>query len=263
VQPAQPEQDHGRYRIEALAKGLQVLSLFDGSTTTLRTTEMSARTDIPMPTMFRIVATLEEEGYLERAPDGSFQPGLAVMRIGTAALRSSSLLEVSDRPLRRLADATGETVNLGVLTEDRMLYLARLRNADLVTANVQVGTTLPAPYTSMGKLLLSYLPEEELTRRITTASFTAGAGPNAAAGPDDLRALLPTIRRQGWAIQDEELAAGLRSISAPVFGHSDQPVAAVNVAVSAARYTVDQLVATLRDPVVETAAEISVRLRNQ
>lgn len=258
-----PEQDRGRYRIEALAKGLQVLSLFDGSTTSLRTTEMSARTEIPMPTMFRIVATLEEEGYLERGSDGSFRPGLAVMRIGTAALRSSSLLEVSDRPLRRLADATGETVNLGVLTEDRMLYLARLRNADLVTANVQVGTTLPAPYTSMGKLLLAYLSDDELSRRITAASFAPGAGPNAMSGIDELRNVLPGIRAQGWAIQDEELAAGLRSISAPVFGHGDQPVAAVNVAVSTARYDVAQLVSTLRDPVVATAAEISTRLRAQ
>ena len=253
----------GRYRIEALAKGLQVLSLFDGTTASLRTTDMSARTGIPMPTMFRVVATLEEEGYLERAPDGAFQPGLAVLRIGTAALRSSSLLEVSDRPLRRLADATGETVNLGVLTEDRVLYLARLRNADLVTANVQVGTTLPAPYTSMGKLLLSYLPEDDLARRITAASFVSPAGPNAVAGTDELRALLPTIRRQGWAVQDEGLARGLRSIAAPVFGQGDQPVAAVNVAVSASRFGVDELVATLRDPVVETASLISLRLRNQ
>lgn len=259
---AEDTPDKARYRIEALAKGLQVLRLFDGVEPALRTTEIATRTGIPLPTTFRILATLEEFGYLERLPDGSVRPGLAVLTLGTAALRSSSLLEVSDRPLRHLADVTGETVNLGVLTADRVLYVARLRNSDLVTANVQVGSTLPAVYTSMGKLLLAHLDHEELGRRISAASFAPHAGPNAVRDLDALERQLVTVREQGYAIQDQELALGLRSISVAVFGQDPAPVAALNVAVSAARHDVASLVASFLEPLRSAATEISMRLQN-
>ncbi len=83
---------------------------------------------------------------------------------------------------------TGETVNLAVLTGDRVLYLVRLRNSDLVTANIQVGSTLPAVHTSIGKLLLAHLDDADLRERITEASFPAQHGPNAKVSLDELRA---------------------------------------------------------------------------
>lgn len=249
-----------RYRIEALARGLRVLKLFDGTTVALRISDIAARTGISLPTVFRIVSTLEEQGFLERTPEGAVQPGVAVLALGSAAVRGSSLVQLSDRPLRQLAERTGQTVNLGVLSEDRVLYLLRIRNADLVTANVHVGSTLPAPYTSMGKLLLAYLPEPELRRRITAASFPPGAGPNAVR---DLAELMPQLRRArdaGYAVQDQELAQGLRSVSAPVFGGGTVPVAAVNVAVSAAHVDREALETTVLRLLQSTVSDISTRL---
>lgn len=249
-----------QYRIEALAKGLQVLRLFDETSTALRLREISERTGIPMPTAFRVVATLEEEGFLDRSDDGLLHPGVAVLTLGTSALRGSGVVEASERPLRALAQATGETVNLGVLQGDRVLYLARIRNADLVTANIQVGSTLPAVYTSMGKLLLAFLPRDEVTRRIGADAFHTGFGPNAVTDRKAFDAQLAEIRQQGYAIQDQELAGGLRSVSVPVFGRSPEPAAAINVAVSVSRHDV----AALRGPILQqaraAAAEISVRL---
>lgn len=250
------------YRIEALAKGLQVLRLFDGMERSLRITEISQRTGIPLPTAFRIVKTLEEFECVERLPDGSVSPGLAVLRLGAAAMQSSSLLEAADRPLHRLAEITGETVNLGVLTADRVLYVARLRNQDLVTANLDVGSTLPAAYTSMGKLLLSTLEPEELARRLGPDSFPDNAGTNAARDLESLLPALDRIRESGYAIQDEELAAGLRSIAAPVVGSSGRVVAAINIAVSTSRHGVDELVADFLTPLRTTADEITLRLQS-
>ncbi|MWA05188.1 helix-turn-helix domain-containing protein [Actinomadura sp. LD22] len=257
------EPDRSRYHIAALAKGLQVLSLFDGATLALRTSDIAALTGIPMPTAFRIVATLEDLGYLERRHDGTVQPGVKVLTLGSAAMRGSGLVQLSDRPLRLLADATGETVNLGVLVEDRVLYLARLRNADLVTANVHVGSTLPATYTSMGKLLLAHLPPDELDRRLTAASFAPGAGPNAVPDRAALLAQLDRIRRDGYAVQDQELAQGLRSVSVPVLGPDGAPAAAVNVAVSALRRPLADLHGEILDRLRATAADITTRLRTR
>lgn len=254
------EKDGGRYRIESLAKGLAVLSLFDENTVSLKLREICDATGIPMPTAFRIVATLEEGGYLDRSADGSYQPGVAVLTLGSAAIRGSGLVRASERPLRDLADATGETVNLGVLLDDRVLYLARLRNSDLVTANVQVGSTLPAVYTSMGKLLLAGLNDDELTARLGPETFAQAAGPNAVRSLAELRDRLAEIRELGYAIQDQELAAGLRSVSVPVLGPQGRAIAAVNIAVSSSKRTADELRGPLLDQLRGAAADIERRM---
>jgi IclR family transcriptional regulator, pca regulon regulatory protein len=240
-----------------------VLRLFDETTTSLRLRDVSDRTGIPMPTAFRIAATLEEGGFLERSEDGQLHPGVAVLTLGSSALRGSGLVQSAERPLRTLAHATGETVNLGVLQDDRVLYLARIRNTDIVTANIQVGSTLPAVYTSMGKLLLAYLSPDDVSRRIGPDAFRPGHGPNAVASREQLDEQLDRIRDDGYAIQDEELAAGLRSVSVPVFGPSGSPVAAINVAVSSARHDLDSLRGPLLERARTAAAEISLRLAAQ
>jgi IclR family pca regulon transcriptional regulator len=256
------EKSPSRYRIEALAKGLDVLRLFDESVTSLKLRDISERTGIPMPTAFRVVATLEEGGYLERLADGAIRPGVAVLLLGSAALRGSSLVQLSEQPLRHLAEESGETVNLGVLVGDQVLYLARLRNSDLVTANIQVGSTLPAAYTSMGKLLLAYLSDAELAATLAAHEFGADAGPNAATSLDELRERLAVIREQGYSIQDQEVAAGLRSVSVPVFGKdAAKPAAAINIAVSTQRHDLASLRGPILDRLRATADDISRLLR--
>ncbi|CAN5283856.1 IclR family transcriptional regulator [soil metagenome] len=255
------EKGTNQYRIESLAKGMQVLKLFDENVVSLRLRDICDRTGIPMPTAFRIVSTLEEDGFLDRSPDGNLQPGLSVLTLGSAALRGSGLVQVSERPLRHLAEVTGETVNLGTLVGDQVLYLARLRNADLVTANVQVGSTLPAVYTSMGKLLLAGLSKDELDERLAGHSFSGDAGPNAVTTRAELDARLDLIREQGYSIQDQELAQGLRSVSVAVYGRGPSPVAAINIAVASSRHDVESLRGELLTQLQSAAADISTRLK--
>jgi len=250
-----------RYRIEALAKGLDVLRLFDETVTELKLRDIADRTGIPMPTAFRVVATLEEGGFVERAEDGTIRPGVAVLTLGSAALRGSGLVQVSEQPLRRLAERTGETVNMGVLVGDEVLYLVRLRNSDLVTANVQVGSTLPAPVTSIGKLLLAYKSEDGLRETLAGYDFSRAVGPNAARSVGDLERSLEAIRRDGYALQDQEVAAGLRSVSVPVLGADGTPAAAINIAVAANRHDVESLRGPLLEALRATADDISLRLR--
>jgi IclR family pca regulon transcriptional regulator len=144
-----------------------------------------------------------------------------------------------------------------VLTGDRVLYLVRLRNADLVTANIQVGSTLPAVHTSIGKLMLADLGEAELGDRITETSFPGQHGPNAKVSLDELRQELTQIREQGWALQDEELAHGLRSVAGPITGAGDRVIAGVNVAVQARDWSTQRIVRELKPVLLATCAEIS------
>ena len=245
------------YRVEALAKGLRILSLFDEQRPSWRVTDLAAAAGLPMPTVYRVVMTLTAEGYLDHLPNGDYRPGVKTLTLGTAALRSLDLVALATPKLQRLGEATGETVNLAVLTGDRVLYLVRLRNSDLVTANIQVGSTLPAVTTSIGKLLLAHLDEADLEERITEESFAAQHGPNAKVSLDELHDELVKIREQGWALQDEELAYGLRSVAGPITGHDGRVIAGVNLAVQARDWSTQRIVRELKPVVLETCAEIS------
>ncbi|MEV0968291.1 IclR family transcriptional regulator [Microtetraspora glauca] len=248
------------YRIEALAKGLRLLSLFTEQQPVWRVSDMAAATGMPLPTTYRMVMTLAAEGYLVHLPNGDYRPGVRVLTLGTAALRGMDLVEIAAPGLQALAEATGETVNLCVLTGDQVLYLIRLRNSDLVTANIQVGSTLPAVYTSIGKLLLAHLDDDELASRVTAGSFGPAHGPNAKLSLDELRGELTAIRRDGWAIQDEELAFGLRSVAVPVRDASGRVVAGLNIAVQARDWSTQRIIRELRPPAARTSQEISTLL---
>jgi IclR family pca regulon transcriptional regulator len=201
--------------------------------------------------------TLAAEGYLDHLPSGEYRPGVRTLTLGTAALRSLNLVDIATPKLQELGERTGETVNLAVLSGDQVLYLVRLRNSDLVTANIQVGSTLPAVATSIGKLLLAGLDDDDLRSRITPESFAVQRGPNAKRTLAELRKELAVIRKQGWAIQDEELAHGLRSVAGPIAGSDGRVVAGVNVAVQARDWDTERLVDELRPAVLATCAEIS------
>ncbi|GAA4245243.1 IclR family transcriptional regulator [Dactylosporangium darangshiense] len=254
---AEAPADKPEYRVEALAKGLRILSLFTEQRPTWRVTDLATAAGLPMPTVYRVVMTLTAEGYLDHLPGGEYRPGVRTLTLGGAALRSLDLVALATPRLQRLAEATGETVNLAVLNGDRVLYLVRLRNSDLVTANIQVGSTLPAVHTSIGKLLLAHLDEDDLAARITEASFPAQHGPNAKVSLDELRGELAQIREQGWAMQDEELAHGLRSVAGPITGAGGGVVAGVNLAVPARDWSTQRIVRELKPVVLAACDEIS------
>ncbi len=249
------------YTVDSLAKGLRILALFSERRPQLRLTEIAGALGLPMPTAFRLVATLEGEGYLERLPDGAVRPSAAVLTLGFAALRGLDLVQSSALILRELAERTRQTVNLGVLARDQVVYVARLQSdVSLVTANITVGSTLPAFCTSLGKALLAFAPEADVEARLGPASFAGTWGPNAVRSLDALRPMLAAVRAAGYAVQDEEVAGGLRSIAGPVRGDDGRVIAAVNIAVPAMAFSVDDLRDQLRDPLLAACAQISRRM---
>jgi hypothetical protein len=99
------------YRVEALAKGLRILSLFDEKRPSWRVSDLASAAGLPMPTVYRAVMTLAAEGYLDQLPDGGYRPGVRTLTLGTAALRSLDLVEIATPKLQQLAGRSGETVN--------------------------------------------------------------------------------------------------------------------------------------------------------
>jgi IclR family transcriptional regulator, pca regulon regulatory protein len=248
------------YTVSALAKGLRVLSVFSEHRRELRLVEVAALTSLPVPTVFRLLKTLESEGYVEHLESGHFRPGPNVLSLGYAALQGQDVVEAARLPLKRLAEETAETVNLGTLVGTNVMYLARVKNTDLVTANVQVGSMLPAPCTSMGKLLLAFLPQDERDARLRLIDIGTCQGPHAVRSMAQLRHQLTEARERGWALQDEEVAHGLRSISAPIRDGSGEVTAALNLAVQTSRWTRKELVDHFLEPLLSAAEQTSLRL---
>lgn len=244
------------YYVKSLAKGLSILRVFHPDDPELRIASIAARSGLAMPTAFRMVRTLIREGFLEAVDGGRFRLGAAAISVGFAALDGRPLIRAAGTLLRKLSESTGETANLGVLEDIGVLYLQRIRNRDLVTANIHVGTILPAAATSMGKILLSGLPAGVLADRLSRLDYAAARGPNARRTADELRADLTATRDRGWAFQDEELDYGLRSIAAGIKDRTGATVAAINLAVPAARWSLDELIERCLFALLDTAGQI-------
>ena len=249
-----------RYSIETLERGLSVLSLFSNDTAELTLTEISRSADINMTTSLRIASTLEGAGYLRRDPETKrYRPSLKVLQLGFSTLRSMDIRQSARPYLERLSKETGETVSLAVLDGLEIVYVDRIRNRQIVGVVLGMGSRLPAHCTSMGKAMLAYLPEDQLKTRLNGAILAACTG-NTIVEIDSLAADLAKVRRRGYAINNQELAVGLRAVAAPIWGEHGQVVAAINISGSTETISRSRLKQEFVPLLSTTSAEISQSL---
>jgi IclR family pca regulon transcriptional regulator len=249
-----------RYYIEALGRGLQILEAFSSTTPSLSLTEIAATAGLGKSTAFRFVHTLEKLGYLARDPATKrYRPGVKVLRLGFAAANSMGLRQIAQPYLKALSAQTGETSNMTVRDGAEVVYVARNSTHQIVGINLSVGSRLPAYCTSMGKAQLIDLTRDELRELLGEGPYLV-RGPNTLTSVDALAAELERVRQQGYAINDEELAAGLRSVAAPIRDCDGEIVAAINVSVPGSRVSRHELEAVLAPLVKDAAHQISLAL---
>jgi IclR family pca regulon transcriptional regulator len=249
---------------QSLERGLAVLAEFSSERPLLGISELARAVGLSRSTAHRYVATLTVLGYLQQdAPTRKYRLGPRVLDLGFSAINSMELREISAPHLRQLSDDTGHTVNMAILDGTDILYIERCRSPHgdqrEIDLNLHVGSRLPAYCTSMGKVLLAFLPEEErgdLLRRIQLAA----RGPNTITARAALIAELERVRATGVAVNNEELAYGLRSIAVPVRGQDGDVVAAINLAVHRSTASIEELVQRLSPDLRRAAGEISARL---
>lgn len=246
-----------RYTIEALARGLEVLSLFTAARPALSFQEIVDQLGLAKSTAFRILATLEQLGYLEQdAATRRYRPGLHVFQLGFAALAGLDLQQLAHPFLEQLAQELGETVSMAVLDDLDIIYIDRIRNRAIVGMVLGIGSRLPAHSASLGKVLLADLPEAELLARLERAEL-ARLTEHTLADRAALLHELAAIRQQGYALSDQELAIGLRGAAAPVRDRTQRAVAAINVSGPVSSISAERLASDLAPAVVATAGRIS------
>ncbi|MFD9704452.1 IclR family transcriptional regulator C-terminal domain-containing protein [Lentzea sp. NPDC059081] len=251
--PARP--DTGPDFIEALARGLDVIRSFRPLRPVMPLSEVAAVTGLARPTARRILLTLVELGYVRQGEAG-FALTPKVLELGVAYVRSMGLWDVARPHMERLGARTGESCSIAQLDGPDIVYVARVAVPKIVTLSVQIGTKFPALPTSLGKVQLAALPPDELEAVLaqpTRSGLTARWQPDAA----ERDAVLREVRARGWAMTDEQLAPGIRSIAAPLRDGDGTVVAGLNVNCHAAETSVERMLEHHLPLLLQAAGDIS------
>lgn len=241
--------------VEALARGLDVLTCFDAGRPTMTLAEVAGAAGLARPTARRLLLTLQELGYV-RSAGGSFALTPKVMRLGIAYVSSLGLWDIARPHLAALVARTHESSSMAQLDGSDIVYVARVAVPKIIALRVDIGTRFPALQTSQGKVLLAALEPDQL--RETLAERSRAGLPTFLPRPvDDVEAELRTVRARGWALADEELAPGVRSVAAPVRDGAGTVRAAMNVTVHAAETSVDTLLNEHLPHLLRTAGDVS------
>jgi IclR family pca regulon transcriptional regulator len=249
---------------KSLERGLAILSSFGSVQPLLGVSDLSRQVGLSRSTTHRYVATLAALGYLQQdAGTKKYRLGPRVLDLGFSAINSMELRHISAPHLQQLSDKTGHSVNMAVLDGADIVYIERCQSSRAggreIDLNLHVGSRLPAYCTSMGKVLLASLPDDEL-RTVLGAVRLARRGPNTITAKGELAKELERVRARGLAVNNEELAYGLRSIAAPVRSQNGDVVAAINIAVHRSLVSLDELLEDLAAALERTAGEISARI---
>jgi IclR family pca regulon transcriptional regulator len=248
---------------QSLERGLAILGCFTPKRPVLGIADIADELGMSRSTTHRYVITLVALGYLEQGASRKYRLGLRVTDLGMSALNSTGLREHAHPYLEELRQRTSYTTSLGVLDGTDVLYVDRVRSfrrgQGRIDLDLHTGSRLPAYCTAMGKLLLANLPEPEQRDLLAEIKLTK-RGPNTITSKKALREELDDILSEGFAVNDQELAADLYAIAAPVRNEARDVVAAVNLAAHSSMITLEELVDALGPHLVSTADRISARL---
>lgn len=239
----------------SLARGLKVLESFEGQTDGLTVSELARISGLSRAAVRRILLTLAQLGYAEDT-GRSYRLKTRVLKLGFSYLSSTSLPSIAQPVLEHLTETLHESSSLSVLDGDQIVYLARSATKRVMSVGLSVGSRLPAYCTSMGRILLAALPDAELEAFLNRADLKP-LTPKTVTNKTVLAEIIRRIRADSFALTDEELELGLRSIAVPIRTRQNRIVAAMNVGVHAARVSAAEMVHRFLPQLRESAQSLS------
>jgi IclR family transcriptional regulator, pca regulon regulatory protein len=244
--------------VQSLERGLAVFSAFSRATPSMTLSEVARATDLTRATARRVLFTLCELGYA--STDGKrFALTPKVLDIGYAYLSSLDLAGIAQAEMEALVEQTHESCSAAVLDGSDVVYVARVPTKRIMAISLGLGSRLPAYAASMGRVLMADLSPDELDHHLASTTFEP-LTPNTVGDEATLRAELDRVRAQGWALVDQELEEGVRSIAAPLRDARGRAVAALNVSSHAGRVKLSTLREEFLPALLATADRISDRL---
>ena len=244
--------------VRSLARGLDVIKAFGPESPQMTLSEVARATGLTRAAARRFLLTLAELGYV-RSDGREFSLRPKVLELGYAYLAGLSLNEVAAPHLEDFVAQTRESSSVAVLDGEEIVYVVRVPTKRIMAASISVGTRFPAYATSMGRVLLAHLPDDQLEAYLKNTSLQR-ITKRTVTDPDRLRELLRNVRGQGYAMTDQELEDGLRSAAVPLRDANGTVVAAMNISTHASRVNMDELRRNLVPQLVAAARLIETDL---
>lgn len=201
--------------VRSLARAFDLLEHLADAGGEMALSELTEVSGLPMPTIYRLMRTLVNQGYVRQEPSKRYALGPRLIRLGEGASR---LLGTWARPvLSRLVEEVGETANMAVLEGDEAVYVAQVPSKHSMRMFTEVGRRVQPHCTGVGKALLAQLPDQRVREILARTGMDAHT-PNTFTDADALLAELEQIRRQGYAVDDEEQEVGVRCVAVALQG---------------------------------------------
>lgn len=244
--------------VQAFERGLGVIRSFGTDAPRQTLADVARATGLSRATARRLLHTLVDNGYANNE-GAMFELTPRVLELGYAFVSSHDLPRLARPHLERLSDKVRESTSVAVLDGSSVVYVARVQANRVMTVSINIGTRFPAYRTSLGRALLAWLDEGE-RRAVWDASDRTGPTDATVRSYDELAEALDEVRAKGWALVDQELEVGVRSVAAPIRGRDGQPTAAVNVSTHTSRTTKAAIRSDVVPALLETAGSISTAM---
>jgi IclR family pca regulon transcriptional regulator len=245
--------------VQSLERGLAVIRAFDADHPELTLSEVARATGLTRAAARRFLHTLVELGYV-RNEGRTFSLRPRILELGYAYLSSLGLSDIAMPHMETLVATVHESSSVSVLDGGDIVYVARVPTRRIMTVVINLGTRFPAYATSMGRVLLAAQTDEWLSGYLASAKLTP-LTPRTITDPARLRAELLRVREQGWALVDEELEEGLRSIASPIHSPDGRVLAAINVSAPARQGDIERLKKEMLPRLLETARKVDDDVR--
>jgi IclR family acetate operon transcriptional repressor len=248
----------GAGHTQALSRGLALLEALAATEGGATLTEVAARLALPAPTAHRLLATLEQARYVQQGAGGEWLVGVRAFRVGAAFLDHRNLVVEAYPHLKRLMEHSGETTNLAVIDAGEAVFVEQVQCRELMRMSTKLGARAPLHASGVGKAMLAALSDDAASAALARHGL-ARHTPRTLTSRERLAQELEATRRRGYAIDDEEHAAGLRCVAAPIWDENGEPWAAISLAGPTSRITPDRVPA-LGELVRATADDITLAL---
>ncbi len=244
----------------SLARGLLVIQSFSPQTPQMTISQLAAKTGLSRAAVRRCLYTLTKLGFAGIEDGSRYTLRPRMLALANSYSASNSLSTAAQPILERMSAVLRESFSVATLDGDDIVYIARSSVSRVMSDDLHIGSRLPAYCTSMGRVLLAYLPGDQLEQylaRVTLTPFTA----RTVTSTDKLRLALRNVRRHGYALVDQEYEVGLRSLAVPVYAPTGRVVATINLSGSAPRMPVYDMQTRFLPHLRNAATELGAFLR--
>ncbi|MBZ5700907.1 MAG: helix-turn-helix domain-containing protein [Acidobacteriia bacterium] len=244
----------------SLARGLAVIQAYSHAKALLTISQLSTATGLSRAAVRRCMYTLGKLGLADSEDGRHFSLKPRILTLGHSYVASMPLAKIAQPVLDRVSQLLRESCSIGMLDGRDIIHVANANVTRILAIDLAIGSRVPALYTSMGRVLLAYLPPGELESYLAHAEFTSYTE-RSIASADKMREALQLVRRNGYALVDQELELGLRAIAVPIHNTDGKAIAALNVGAHAQRVSVQDMLSKFLLQLQAAAQELSMLLK--